>query len=91
MAEELTAGEEEVMRESFRATMLRAADIIDRITQDDVADAQAALFASGVKVGDLAKIDRALVASCHLRACAAGIPNNPANQIKELRKRLGAG
>lgn len=82
----LTAGEDEIMRESFRATMLRAADIIDHITQDDVAEAQMVLFASGATLHEVSKIDRALVGSCHLRACAAGIPNQPEKQIAALRK-----
>jgi hypothetical protein len=67
----LTPGEEQVMKDTFRAAMLRAADIIDRITQNDVVDAQMALLATGVRLQDLAKIDRALVASCHLRSCVA--------------------
>lgn len=67
---ELTASEQEVMKATFKATILRAAAIIDRITQEDVADAQMALYRQGVKLSDLAKIDRALVASCHLRSCA---------------------
>jgi hypothetical protein len=90
MATVLTDGEEEVMRAAFKATMLRAADIVDHITDDDVAEAQMVLFASGVRLGDLRKIDRALVASCHLRACAEGVPNQPARQIAELKKAVGA-
>ncbi len=66
----LSAHEAEVMRMTLKATMLRAAAIIDAITNEDVADAQMALFEAGVKIQDLAKLDRALIASCHLRACA---------------------
>jgi hypothetical protein len=66
---ELNAGEESVMKETFKATMLRAAAIIDAITADDVTDAQMALYHTGVKLPDLQKVDRALIASCHLRAC----------------------
>ena len=67
---ELNEQEEMVMKQTFKVTMLRAAEIIDRITQEDVADAQMALYREGVKLSDLAKIDRALIASCHLRSCA---------------------
>lgn len=66
---ELSESEEMVMKQAFKVTMLRAADIIDRITQEDVADAQMALYRQGVSLTNLAKIDRALVAACHLRSC----------------------
>jgi hypothetical protein len=90
MAEEvLTAGEEQIMRESFAATMLRAAAIIDGITQDDVEEAQGLLFVSGCTVGDVAKIDRAMLAASYLRACAAGTSQNAAERIALLRKSLG--
>lgn len=80
----LTPGEEQVMRDTFQAAMLRAAAIIDAITQDDVADAQAAMFAQGVRLADLTKIDRALIASCHLRSCAVMPGNTPDNDRAEL-------
>lgn len=68
----LNADEEQAMRMTFKATMIRAADIIDRITSDDVLEYQAMLLASGSTLEQVAKVDRALVASCHLRACAEG-------------------
>ena len=66
---ELIPSEELVMKQTFKATMLRAANIIDAITDEDVADAQIALFKTGAKLKDISKVDRALIASCHLRAC----------------------
>ena len=59
-----------IMEQTFKAAMLRAADIIDRITQDDVAEAHMVMYASGVSLDKLAKIDRAMIGACHLRACA---------------------
>jgi hypothetical protein len=81
-----TAGEEQIMRQSFAATMLRAAAIIDGITQADVEEAQQLLFLSGCTVRDVAKIDRALVAASYLRACAAGMSENAKERIRLLRK-----
>lgn len=65
----LTPPEENAMRETFWATMLRCADIIDKITPDDVLEAQAVMLASGVSLERVAKLDRALLASSHIRAC----------------------
>lgn len=62
--------EEVVMKAAFKASMLRAADVIDHITEDDVFAAQTILFNEGVPVLKLAKVDRAMLASAHLRACA---------------------
>lgn len=86
--EALTAGEELIMRESFAATMLRAAAIIDGITQADVEEAQGILFVSGCTVSDVAKIDRAMLAASYLRACAAGTSESAAERIALLRKSL---
>jgi hypothetical protein len=69
---DLSAAEEAIMRQTFRATMLRAAEIIERITQDDVLEAQAQVLAAGVALEKVAKVDRALLAATHLRACADG-------------------
>ncbi len=49
--------------------MLRCADIISRITEADVLEAQAVLLASGVSLDKVAKIDRAMLAEKHIRAC----------------------
>lgn len=64
------AGEDWVMRTTFKATMLRAAEIVERITFADVLEAQAVMLAEGVSLEKVAKIDRAMLAAQHLRACA---------------------
>lgn len=69
-SEVLSPAEESIMKIAFKATMLRAAEITDAITDADVNQAQMALFREGVSIANLAKVDRALLASCHLRACA---------------------
>lgn len=68
----LTAAEEAIMKETFKATMRRAADIIDRITTSDVLRAQRVLLRDGVPLVDVCRLDRASLASAHLRACAEG-------------------
>jgi hypothetical protein len=89
----LTEGEEMVMRQTFKAAMLRAAAITGAITQKDVEDAQAALFITGTKLGDLHRVDRAMLASCHLRSCAE-MPGNIEDKIRasailmDLQRRL---
>jgi hypothetical protein len=69
MRDDLTAAEEVVMRETFKAAMLRAAAIIDGITQEDVTDAQMALYKTGTPLANLHLVDRALIAACHIRSC----------------------
>lgn len=66
----LSPDEEAVMRVTFKATMLRCADLIDGITASDVLDAQAELLATGSTLEQAARLDRATLASAHLRACA---------------------
>jgi hypothetical protein len=89
MADEvLTAGEDQIMRQAFAATMRRAADIIDRMTQADVEEAQTILFLSGCTVGNVAKIDRAMLAASYLRACAAGVAEDAKERIRLLREAL---
>lgn len=58
------------MQATLRAAMKRAADIIDGISEDDVLVAQQMMLSEGVSLAAVTKIDRALLASCHLRACA---------------------
>lgn len=70
--EAMTAAEAATMRYTFKATMLRAADIIDRITQNDVLEAQQKLLDQGMALEKVAQIDRAHLAAAHLRACANG-------------------
>jgi hypothetical protein len=83
---ELTDDEELVMKASFKATMLRAADIIDRITNADVMEAQAILFGAGVALGKVARIDRAMVAASYLRACAVGMAEDANTRVAQLRE-----
>jgi len=68
-----SADEKQAINMTYKATMLRAAEIIERITPDDVLEAQAVLLASGSTLEQVAKIDRAMLAATHLRACAEGI------------------
>jgi hypothetical protein len=53
-----------------RQCMIRAADIIDKITENDVLTHQGAMIAAGVSLDKVHKLDRALIASAHLRAMA---------------------
>ena len=53
-----------------RQCMIRAAEVIDKITNDDVLAHQGALLAGGMPLEKLAKVDRAMLAACHLRAMA---------------------
>lgn len=68
----LSVDEEATMKATFKATMLRAARIVERITEDDVLEAQAQLLATGSTLEQVARIDRAMLAATHLRACAEG-------------------
>jgi hypothetical protein len=70
--EALSPEENAIMRATFRATMLRAADIIDKITQDDVLEQQARGLREGMTLQQVSKMDRAMIASAYLRLCAAG-------------------
>jgi hypothetical protein len=60
----------EITKICTRQCMIRAADIIDHLTEDDVLSHQAALLGSGVPLEKMARVDRALVASCMFRAMA---------------------
>lgn len=64
----MTAENKRIMEMTTKAALLRAADIIDKITADDVLDMQAKLLAEGVSLENVAKLDRAMVASAHLRS-----------------------
>lgn len=64
----LSVDEETVMRATFKATMLRAADIIDRITDADVLEMQARGLAEGMTLEQVGRIDRAVLAAAHFRA-----------------------
>lgn len=64
-----TRGEEMVMEQTLKATLLRAADIIDHITDAEVRAAQLELYREGVPLLQVSRVDRAMIASAHLRAC----------------------
>lgn len=66
----LTERENVVRDQTFKVAMLRAAEVIERITLDDVLEMQAQLLAEGVSLEQVAKLDRASVAVAHLRAFA---------------------
>jgi hypothetical protein len=68
----MTPAEEWVMEETFKTTMIRAADIIDRITESDGADARKEMALLGAPAAFLATLDRAKVGSIWLRLCAEG-------------------
>lgn len=68
----LSSDEEITMKATSKATMLRAADIIDKITADDVLEMQARLLREGSTLEKVAKVDRAMVAAAYLRLCAQG-------------------
>jgi len=61
-----------VIAMTIKSTLLKAADAVEHITQDDVLDAQAKLLAEGMPLEKVAKIDRADIAVAHLRMCAEG-------------------
>ena len=86
--EALTPDEELVMKECFVATMLRAATILDGLSQADVEEAQTILFLSGCTVQQVARIDRAMLGASYLRACAAGVSESGAERVKILRESL---
>jgi len=70
----LSDEEEAVMKTTFKATMLRAADIIEKITQKDVLDKQAELLRGGMTLERVARLDRAMVAAAYLRLLAERAP-----------------
>lgn len=84
MSDALTPGEEMVMRQSFRATMLRAAAILERLTNDDVKDMQIALLATGCTVLQVTKVDRCMVGAAHLRACAENLANDEVKRATSM-------
>lgn len=70
--QKLSALEKSIMEMTFKASFLRAAAIIDKITQDDVLEMQAKLLAEGAALEQVSRIDRAHLAVAHLKACADG-------------------
>lgn len=70
MEEVLSVGEKKVMHMTVKSTLLRAADIIEHITDGDVLDMQAKMLRQGVSLTKVAKLDRAMIAAAHLRAVA---------------------
>lgn len=84
VSEVLSPAEEAMMKHTFAVTMKRAAEVIDAITDDDVLDAARVLLAEGMSLAQVAKIDRAMLGSAHLRACALNLDPQQASTIKRL-------
>ena len=72
MDNKFTANENFIMESTFKAAFLRASDILDWITEDDVLEKQAKLLRSGMSLEKVAKLDRARLGSAYLRTCAQG-------------------
>ena len=68
----LSDNEEIVMKATFKATMLRCADIIDHMTDDDVLAKQLDLLREGMTLAQVSRLDRAMLASAWFRLCAEG-------------------
>ena len=68
----LSDNEEIVMKATFKATMLRCADIIDHMTNDDVLAKQLDLLREGVTLTQISRLDRAMLAAAWFRLCADG-------------------
>lgn len=67
-----SAAERAIYNATLKASFLRAAAIIDKITQADVEHAQVEMVSRGASLLQASKVDRALLASTHLRAIANG-------------------
>jgi hypothetical protein len=80
----LSPAEDAMMRMAFTATMKRAADVIDAITDGDVLDAQQALLQDGMALTLVARIDRARLGCAHLRACALNLDPQQVSTIRRL-------
>jgi hypothetical protein len=65
----LSDNEEVVMKTTF---MLRCADIIDHMTDDDVLAKQLDLLREGMTLAQVSRLDRAMLASAWFRLCAEG-------------------
>lgn len=68
----LSPDEKMVMEQTFKASFIRAAAVIEKITQDDVLDMQARLLSEGVPLEKVARVDRLDCAVAYLKAIAAG-------------------
>jgi hypothetical protein len=66
----MTRKEQFVMRSTAKETLLKAADMIDKITQSDVAEMRLDCIKAGMSRENVERIDRAYVGSAHLRALA---------------------
>lgn len=88
MSDVLTPAESMMMRETFRVTMIRAADILSRLGESDVLDAQKALLQQGCTLQQVAKVDRALIGEMHLRACAENLANDESRRVSYMTRRL---
>lgn len=70
---EWTPEQKQIRALTTKLTLERAAEIIDKITLDDVVTSQAQLLQMGNTLTEVSKLDRALIASAHFRALAKGI------------------
>lgn len=90
MSNELSPAEEAMMKMTFEVSMRRAADIIDHITEMDVLDMQRELLRTGSPMSKVCRMDRAMLAAAHLRACAEnGREVDHAMVRKELEAKNG--
>ena len=72
MNRELTPEEQMMMNLAVKTTMLRAADVIEKITERDVEAMQVEMFMSGVSLNECETINRLTLAANYLRYCAEG-------------------
>jgi hypothetical protein len=73
----MTPNERAVMAAAVKATLLRAAEIINGITLDDVREAQVEMFSRGCSLLECSRVDRAIIAAAHLKANASEIEVQP--------------
>lgn len=81
LAEAFSPREQIIIHDTTRAAMLRAADIIDKLTESDVLALQAKMLANGVSLEKVAKIDRAGIAAAHFRICAKDIADEKESHV----------
>lgn len=60
----------EDIQSNVRYALLRAATVLEKITEADVREMQARLFGAGYSTQHISEIDRLTVGVAYLRACA---------------------
>jgi hypothetical protein len=70
MDQEFTA--EQQMKLAYKSKMLRAADVIEKITERDVKAVQVEMFMSGISLNKCETINEITLAAAYLRYCAEG-------------------